>query len=155
VTGFTSQNLIDRELPLLATLKPDFVTVLIGVNDYVRGIPESTFVKNLRHILDSVAKSVDEKHIVLVTIPDYTRTPTGQRFGNATEASRTIDKFNQAIIREAESRGILVVDIFQISQMVTDDSSLTASDGLHPSGKQYKLWSDRIYQEITDRNLFH
>ena len=34
--GFSTQNLIDKELPLLNNRTIDFATVLIGVNDYVR-----------------------------------------------------------------------------------------------------------------------
>jgi lysophospholipase L1-like esterase len=51
-----------------------------------------------------------------------------------------------AILREAcDQRGIAFVpDIFEISQRVTEDSSLVASDGLHPSGAQYALWTDAV-----------
>lgn len=31
--GYSTQNLIDNELPVFKKLKPDFVTLLIGVND--------------------------------------------------------------------------------------------------------------------------
>ncbi len=47
VTGYTTQDLIDRELPLVKELKPQFVTILIGVNDYVQGVSLQTFQKNL------------------------------------------------------------------------------------------------------------
>ena len=57
VTGYTSQDLIDRELPLVPKIKPDFVTVLIGVNDYVQGVDSVTFQKNLNYILTSLQKS--------------------------------------------------------------------------------------------------
>ena len=40
VTGYTTQNLIEQELPLLQKLKPNFITLLIGVNDWVQGISE-------------------------------------------------------------------------------------------------------------------
>src|SRR5579872_804859 len=37
VNGFTTDDLIEHELPYLARFKPQLVTVLIGVNDLVRG----------------------------------------------------------------------------------------------------------------------
>src|ERR1700749_5121719 len=69
--GFTTQNLIDRELPLLKTAKPDFVTLLIGVNDWVQGVPKTTFNDNLVYILDEIQKNLpDKSKIILITIPD-------------------------------------------------------------------------------------
>ena len=35
VNGFTTLNLIDRELPYVGRVKPDLVSILIGVNDLV------------------------------------------------------------------------------------------------------------------------
>src|SRR4051812_36905601 len=45
--GFTTVNLIDSELPIFDKLKPGFVTLLIGVNDWVRGASAAAFQKNL------------------------------------------------------------------------------------------------------------
>jgi lysophospholipase L1-like esterase len=36
------------------------------------------------------------------------------------------------------------VDIFDISLEAKDDGTLVAGDGLHPSGRQYARWVDRI-----------
>src|ERR1041385_8894201 len=36
-TGWTTQNLIDRELPVFDQSNADAVTLLIGVNDWVQG----------------------------------------------------------------------------------------------------------------------
>ena len=43
VNGYSSAQLIDRELPQLDALEPDFVTVLIGVNDVVRGVAADSY----------------------------------------------------------------------------------------------------------------
>lgn len=94
VTGYTTQDLIDRELPLLSKLKPDFVTLQIGVNDYVQGVNSLIFQKNLEYIIGVVEKSIPQPgKIVLVTIPDYAKTPTGAKFGNPAEATTAIDNF--------------------------------------------------------------
>ena len=39
VNGYTSADLIRRELPALGGLRPEFASVLIGVNDVVRRVP--------------------------------------------------------------------------------------------------------------------
>jgi lysophospholipase L1-like esterase len=55
--GFTTQDLIDTELPLIKKLKPNFVTLLIGVNDWVRGVSKENFAKNLTAILNEIEKA--------------------------------------------------------------------------------------------------
>lgn len=154
VTGFTTKNLIDHELPLLDSYNPNFVTILIGVNDYVQGVPADTTAKNLRQIIDTVQKNVPTNRIVLVTIPDYAKTPTGARFGDPRASSLAIKALNDIIQDEGKKRGILVVDIYSISQQVIQDPDLTADDGLHPSGQQYSLWTDAINQAITQQKTF-
>jgi lysophospholipase L1-like esterase len=145
VNGFTSADLIAEELPRLDQLDPDLVSVLIGVNDVVQGIPDSRYTANVALILDDLLRRLPAERIVCVATPDYTRTPRGGDYGDPAEQSDGIVRVN-AILREAcEQRGIAFVpDIFEISQEATADPSLVASDGLHPSGAQYARWVDAI-----------
>lgn len=154
VTGFTTQDLIDRELPLVSKLQPDFVTVLIGVNDYVQRVSPETFAERLDYILANLQKQLKKpNNIVLVTIPDYGKTPAGANYGLPVESEAGIRKFNEIIISTAQKYRLPVADIFSVSQKVTIDPLLTASDGLHPSGKQYTLWSDLVYKTIREAKL--
>jgi acyl-CoA thioesterase I len=145
VNGYTSADLIADELPRLDDLDPELVSVLIGVNDVVQGVPDSQYAANVAVILDELLARLPEERIVCVATPDYTRTPRGGDYGDPAEQSDGIVRFN-AILREAcEQRGIAFVpDIFEISQEVTGDPSLVASDGLHPSAAQYDRWVDAI-----------
>lgn len=150
VTGYTTQNLIDRELPLVDQLQPDFTSLQIGVNDYVQGVDATTFRFNLNRILDSLqSKIANPKRILLVTIPDYGKTPTGARFGAPAVSEAGIKQFNEIISQAATDRGLALADIFAISQTVVNDATLTAPDGLHPSGKQYGLWTELLYQKVA------
>lgn len=145
VNGYTSADLIRDELPQLDELDPGFVSVLIGVNDVVQGVPDGQYAMNVGQILDEIGARLPPEAIVCVATPDYTRTPRGGDYGDPIEQSDGIVRVN-AILREAcERRGIAFVpDIFEISQAVTDDGALVADDGLHPSGRQYALWVEAI-----------
>ncbi|HRD40506.1 MAG TPA: SGNH/GDSL hydrolase family protein, partial [Bacteroidia bacterium] len=73
---FSTQNLIDYELSVFEESKANFVTLLIGVNDWVRNVDKQTYTKNLQFILDKVqAKLEDKSKILLITIPDFGVTP--------------------------------------------------------------------------------
>ncbi len=154
VTGYTTQDLIDQELPLVQKLQPELVSVLIGVNDYVQGINQETFAAQLETILSRLERELpNPKAILLITIPDFGKTPVGAQFGSPAESEAGIRAFNETIKQAATRHKLPVADIFPASQAAGTDSSLIASDGLHPSGKQYGLWTDVIHQTLRDSGL--
>jgi lysophospholipase L1-like esterase len=144
VNGYTSADLIRDELPALARLEPGLVTVLIGVNDVVQGVPVATYEANVVTILDGLLAHLPATRIVAVAIPDYTVTPAGSDYGDPREQHDGIVAFNAAMQRLTSERGIAFVDIFDISSRAADDRGLVAEDGLHPSGAQYALWVERL-----------
>src|SRR5687768_7287887 len=148
-TGYTTDNLIKHELPYLTKSKPDIVTVLIGVNDYVRGYDTAHFHTNLSFILNEVQKNLEVKtNIILITIPDYSVTPAGKNYTNGRDVAKDLQVWNAIIKKEATSRGLRYVDIFPITQKMKDDPSLVSADELHPSAKEVALWADLIEPEF-------
>lgn len=153
VNGYTSRDLIEAELPALHGLAPEFVTLMIGVNDVVQGVPEETYRANLGVILPAVLAEVPAARVVCVATPDYTVTPQGSAFGSPAQQRAGIQRVNQILGELCTARGIpFVPDIFQISEAAATDRSLVAGDGLHPSGKQYRLWVDAI-QPVAEELL--
>jgi acyl-CoA thioesterase I len=144
VNGYTSADLIRDELPALDDLRPEFATVLIGVNDVVQGVPVETYEANVVTILDALLDRLPADRIVSVAIPDYTVTPAGGDYGDPHQQHDGIVANNAVMERLAGERGITFVDIFDISLRAAEDRSLVADDGLHPSGTQYGLWVDRM-----------
>lgn len=144
VNGFTSGDVIDVELPRLAGLRPDVVTLLIGVNDVVQEVPEAAYRSNVAEILERLIEAVGAGRVLVVTTPDYTVTPAGADYGDPAVQSAAVRRNNAINTELAAARGIAVVDIFDLSLGAAADRSLVADDGLHPSGKQYALWVERI-----------
>ena len=144
VNGYTSADLIRDELPALQGLRPEFVTVLIGVNDVVQGVPAEAYERNAGMILDAVVDCLPPERVVAVAIPDYTVTPAGADYGDPDDQHDAIVANNTIMARLAAARGIAFVDIFDLSMEAAADRSLVADDGLHPSGEQYRLWVERI-----------
>jgi acyl-CoA thioesterase I len=144
VNGHTSADLIRDELPALDALAPDLVTLLIGVNDVVQGVPAATYEANVERILDELLARLTPGRIVTVSIPDYTVTPAGADYGDPDDQHDGVVANNAIMARLARARGIAYVDIFDLSLRAAEDRSLVAEDGLHPSGAQYALWVERI-----------
>jgi lysophospholipase L1-like esterase len=144
VNGYTSDDLISRELPALGGHRPDFVTVLIGVNDVVRRVPRDRYSANVDYILDQLLARLPANRIVVVSTPDYTLTPSGAAFGDPDQQSAAIADFNEVERAAAAARGIAFVDIGAVARRVAGDLTLVADDGLHPSAKQYSGWVDLV-----------
>jgi acyl-CoA thioesterase I len=144
VDGYTAADLIRDELPALAALAPEFVTLLIGVNDVVQDIPVATYEANVIEILDVLQAAVPSDRIVAIAIPDYCVTPAGADYGDPDVKRAAIVEANRTMARLTGERGIAFVDIFDISARAADDRSLVADDGLHPSARQYALWVERL-----------
>jgi len=144
--GWTTQDVIDRELPIFEQIKPDFVTLLIGVNDWVQGVDSGTFHKNLTYIIDKVQGGLPhKKNLILITIPDFGVTPTGAQYSEGRDIAKGIAAFNSIIQAEAKNRGLQCVDIYPETQKMKDDPKLIADDGLHPSALEYSKWEAIIY----------
>jgi lysophospholipase L1-like esterase len=144
VNGYTSGDLIRDELPPLRSLEPGFVSFLIGVNDVVQGVSARAYEANVASILDALLEDLAPNRIVTVAIPDYTVTPAGAEYGDPRQQHDGIVANNLAMARLAAGRGIAYADTFDISLRAATDRSLVADDGLHPSGRQYAAWVERI-----------
>ena len=150
VNGYTSGDLIREELPALDNLAPGFVTVLIGVNDVVQGVPPATYEANVATMLDALLGYLPAERIVTVAIPDYTVTPAGADYGDPRAQHEGIVAANATMARLSADRGIRHVDTFDLSLRAAGDRALVAGDGLHPSGAQYALWVERIAPVVRE-----
>jgi len=153
VSGYTAEDAIKYEAPELKTLKPDLVTLLIGANDNFMGLDRETYKKDLQLLLDQIQNSLSNpKNLIIITIPDHTRTPSWRIYMDKEETSKSIVEYNNIIKAEAKKRDLLVVDIFPLSQSLTE-KTYYIEDGLHPSYEGYKKWVEIIF-EVTNKSSF-
>lgn len=152
VSGYTTRDLIDRELPVLNESQANLVTILIGANDLAGRGTADEFRKNFSYILDEVLKTdIHNEGVVVLTIPDFSVTPVGTRFGYGLPVNLHIKEFNRVIYEESQKRNVTVVDLFEITQDMGKDKSLINPDGLHPSSKEYARWVDLLVPVIKQK----
>lgn len=130
----------------------DLITVQIGVNDEFKKKSISQFTTDIKALIAKVISLTGGKHgrIVFVSIPDWSATPFAKKHkSDALDAiAESINKYNQVIKKEIISAGGHFVDVTEISKKAASDPTLTAADGLHPSGEMYKQWVQKMYPTI-------
>jgi lysophospholipase L1-like esterase len=116
---------------------------LIGVNNQYRGYSVDEYREGFRFLLSKSIEYAggDANRVVVLSIPDWGVTPFAAD-RQADVISKEIDVFNTVSRAETESAGAHYVDITPISRQALGDVSLIAGDGLHPSGKMYKMWAE-------------
>jgi lysophospholipase L1-like esterase len=151
VNGFTTLDLIGHELPYVQQLKPDLVTVLIGVNDLVRGRDRNSYLDSLKQIYDEIASlELPQGRVAAVSIPDWWFTPAADEFGGADHIRPLTDSFNEVAEKTALGHGFEWVDIGNASTAKIGAPGWIAADELHPGDAQYAAWAEAIWESIGD-----
>lgn len=129
----------------------DLVTLLIGVNNQYRGRDIHNFREELVELTDMAIRSAGSvaDNVIVLSIPDWGVMPFASG-KDRDKISADIDAFNSVVKKECNTAGIKFFDITEISRRAAYDPTLIASDGLHPSGKMYGLWVDKIYSLVLE-----
>jgi lysophospholipase L1-like esterase len=151
-TGWTTDNLIDAiSKSGITDKKFSFVTLLIGVNDQYQGLSQSNYSIKFTRVLNTAINLAggDVNSVFVLSIPDYGVTPFGG--GRDNVIGPEIDQFNAINKAISLKAGVNYLDITPISRNAAKDPSLTAADGLHPSGKMYALWMNLLEPMVVQR----
>jgi len=153
-TGWRVDQL--KEAMNSSDLEPPYgiVSLLIGVNNQYQGQNANDFRPEFIEILEKSLKLVENRteRLFVISIPDWGASPYGFGFDRA-KVSKEINEFNSVVKEESEKRGLRYFNITTISRRALTDRTLIASDGLHPSGKMYKLWVDKMIPIISKINF--
>jgi len=141
VNGYTTDDLIARELPLASTVRPTLVTVLIGSNDIVRGRSADQYRAQLQRIYAALgAAGVPARALVALPQPDWSVSPAAAPFGAPADLRAKIEAFNGIAKEEVERVGGRFIDLFPLMRRQAD-AKMLAADDLHPSVAAYAEWA--------------
>ncbi len=146
VNGYTTDDVIALELPVLPTFRPTFVTLAIGANDIVQGHGIDAYRVNVRRILDAALTT--GARVVVLPQPDWSRSPIAASLGTPAALSESIMRFNAALAEEARAKGARWVDLVPLMQTQAA-SAMVAGDGLHPSADAYDAWAAELARVLA------
>ena len=123
----------------------DLVSLLIGVNNQYRNYDINEYREQFVFLLN---KSIEyaggnPNRVIVLSIPDWGVTPFASG-RDREQIAKHIDEFNAVNYEEAVRAGVHYIDVTPISRQAVEDTALVAPDGLHPSGKMYMMWSEKV-----------
>lgn len=142
VTGWTTTNLRNAISAQNPSPNFDVVTLLIGVNDQYQHKDTASYRTNFTHLLQTAVTLAGNRasRVFVLSIPDYSVTPFVPAYDKG-RVSEEINAFNEINREITLANKITYIDITPASREAANDRSLIASDGLHPSGRQYAKWA--------------
>ena len=122
-----------------------FVSLLIGVNNQYRGRSVDNYKPEFEELLKKAIHFAGghSEHVIVISIPDWSVTPfaIGR---DRNKIAMEIDEYNAANKKISLQYNVEYLDITSWTREAATDLSLVAGDGLHPSGKEYKRWAEKI-----------
>ena len=144
-TGWTTSEL-SQGIDQAQVVGPyELVTLLIGVNNQYRGKSIDEYRVELAALLQRALTFADNRpeRVIVVSIPDWGVTPYAKGRDRAAIGA-AIDQFNAVKAEETKKIGATFIEITRDSRRASDDNSLLAPDGLHPSRKMYEHWANAV-----------
>lgn len=148
--GWTTTNLLTAIENREDSSTFDLVGVLIGVNNQYQNLDLDIYRTEFRQIIEKAIYFAggDTSRIFILSIPNYGVTPFGKN-RNPVIIKQELEVYNDIANNIGDEFDIPFVNITPISELAANDTSLLASDNLHPSAKMYALWIQKMLPEVT------
>ena len=149
VNGYTTDELIARELPHVPVFKPTLITLLIGANDIVRGgSDDKRYRGQLRRIYAQLREEgITANSIVGLPQPEWSRSPAASPYGTTEALLTRIAHFNAIAMEEAETAGARYVDLYPLMHRQAA-AEMLATDGLHPNAEAHEEWAKTLVDKL-------
>ncbi len=154
-TGWTTDELDAAINTANITTTFDIVSLLIGVNNQYRERTINNFEIEFEHLLQRAIAFANNTstHVVVLSIPDWGVTPFAEG-RDSKKIAREIDAFNLVCKMAAQKFNTHFIDITTAQRLDGSKEEFLAEDKLHPSGKEYKKWAERLAEKINEIHSF-
>lgn len=149
-TGWTTDELQDAINNYSFRPSYDFVTLLTGVNNQYRGRSVENYKPEFENLLKQAIGFAGGKasRVIVLSIPDWGVTPFAAG-RDRKKIAEEIDKYNAANKEISEKYNVAYIDITPFTREAATDETLLAGDKLHPSGREYRRWAEKIFSVIS------
>ena len=144
-TGWTTDELQEQLSRVRLAVPFDFVTLLIGVNNQYRGRSATEYAQQFEELLQQAIGYAGDKanHVIVLSIPDWGVTPFAKA-RDRNKIAKEIDAFNAINEKISKKYNVHYINITPFTREAATDLTLVTDDGLHPSGKDYTRWAEKV-----------
>lgn len=144
-TGWTTDELAAAIKERNIKDKFSFVTLLIGVNNQYRGRDVENYKQEYTSLLDTAIRYANghTQNVFVLSIPDWGVTPFADG-KDRPKIAHEIDAYNNACKEITLVHKCHYLDITDSTRKNGTTPEYLAGDGLHPSGKEYHIWAERL-----------
>ena len=148
VSGATTSDVLQGQLDRGVAIKPNLVTLGIGINDIGHGVSLEAFAQNFETILRRL-RNETQSRIVVTNIPDISSAPRIPEFARR-EYQQLIVTFNERLEAIAASHEVTVFDVRKVThEQLPSHPEFFSSDGFHPSDAGYELWAKEMWPLVA------
>lgn len=145
-SGDQTQEVLSNQLEPAVKEKPDYITLMIGINDMHNRVPEETFINNYKTILNRLLSDTTAK-IIVINIPylasdKLVYPPYDDILDLKTR------QYNEYISSVSKHERIKFIDLYEsVDKNSRSQTDYYSTDFFHPSGTGYVLWSKIINED--------
>jgi len=149
-TGWTTDELEQGIVQARPGNSYDVVSLLIGVNNQYRGRSITEYAQQFEALLQQAIAFAGKRpeHVFVLSIPDWGATPFAEG-RDRTQIATAIDAFNAVNKSIAAQYQVHYIDITPGTREAATDATLVTGDHLHPSGKEYNRWAQKLAEEVA------
>jgi acyl-CoA thioesterase-1 len=165
IPGATVADALREEVPMVAEVEPQVVTVWLNVNDIAAGVSPAQYERDLATLVRTLRGNGSTRVLVanvppLDQLPAYVNCRTdgaicdlAERLPDPGALNRTVDAYNAAIQRVVAEEGAVLVDLHATglaAQQSGTAADLVSADGFHPSTAGHAAAAEAFAQALRD-----
>ena len=148
VSGATTSDVLDSQLKRGLAVKPNLVTLGIGINDIGHGLSIEEFAQNYETIISTLRRDTQAR-LVVTNIPDISSAPRIPGFARA-QYQQAIVAFNQRLEAITARYDVILFDVHSTTrEQLPLHPEFFSSDGFHPSDAGYELWANEMWPVVA------
>jgi len=151
VSGIHLHQALSEELPLVFSTSPNLITIWLVANDFVAGVPYSSYMQDLDSLLKQLRAGTHAR-IIMANLPDLTRLPAFSNLSGSQKSKMLVEiqHWNAGIAQRAAHYAVAIVDLFSQQSQLTAHPEYVSIDGFHPSPSGYVQIANDFWQAITE-----
>jgi lysophospholipase L1-like esterase len=147
VPGILIHQALQVEVPVAVDVHPNVVTVWLAVNDIIQNVPVGSYSQDLDVLLSHLQAAAPLAHIAVANVPDLTLLPYFYSYDQQLLQAQ-VAAYNTAIASVVSRHHVILVDIYQRWQELSQHPEYISGDGLHPSQPGYARLAELFYEAL-------